>query len=291
MDAIIKGISLAKEIRFTYADVTDSARVLCERHENGRAAAVVLGEALAACALLSADSDSPGESVQMQLNCDGPLAGFQVEVTGTGDVRGYTKQKRLAKLDKVAEFSAEKVLGKNGGLTVIVSTPSKVVYSGHVAANPPEVRSATARYYNQSLQISTGVEILAVLDGDKLERAMAIVAQKMPGGDTDAFVQVLEAFQEGKVKEMLKSRKEGEPLWDVFGLEDIETTDSRPLAFGCRCSEEAVLHSMAAFETEEITEIIDSTGSQEVTCHMCGEIYVVPEDALLQILIARGRGK
>lgn len=289
MDAIIKGISLTKEIRFTFADVTESARTLCKRHDSGRTSAAILGEALAACALLSADSDAPGESVQMQLNCDGPLGGFQVEVTGTGDVRGYTRQKRVEDLDRIGAPEAEEVLGKSGGLTVIVSTPSKVVYSGHVAANPPEVRSATARYYNQSLQIPTGVEILAVMDGDVLERAVALVAQKMPAGDTESFVQVLEAFHEGKVKQMLTGRKDGEPLWDVFGLDDIDTTDSRALAFGCRCSTQAVLQSVAALEAEEITEIIDTTGSQEVTCHMCGEMYVVPEDALLQILIDRGR--
>ncbi len=290
MDTIIKGISLAKEIRFTFVDVTESARTLCLRHGNGRTASAVLGEALAACALLSADSDSPGESVQMQLNCDGPLGGFQVEVTGTGNVRGYTRLKRLDELDRTSEPAAEESLGKKGGLTVIVSTPSKVVYSGHVAANPPEVRSATARYYNQSLQIPSGVEVVVVMEGDELQRAVALVAQKMPSGSTESFVQVLEAFHEGKVGEMLATREGGEVLWDVFGLEDIETTDSRPLAFGCGCSTDAVLQSIAALETEEITEIIDDTGSQEVTCHMCGEIYVVPEDELLQILIERGRG-
>lgn len=290
MDAIIKGISLGQEIRFTFADVTESARELCRRHENGRASAYILGEALAACALLSADSDSPGESVQMHLECDGQLGGFQVEVTGTGKARGYTKRKRLGELDNEAVLANEKVLGRNGALTVIVSTPSKVIYSGQVAANPPEVRSATARYCNQSLQIPSGVEILAVMGADNLERAVALVAQKMPSGDTDAFVQVLEAFHEGKVKEMLAGRKGGEPLWDVFGLADVETTDSRPLAFGCRCSEEAVLRSLGALATEEISEIIDETGSQEVTCHMCGEIYVVQEDALLQILIDRAKG-
>ena len=290
MDALIKGISLAKEIRFTFADVTESARLLCQKHASGRSASAILGEALAACALLSADSDAPGESVQLQLNCDGPLAGVHVEATGDGRLRGYTKQKLLADLDGTDNPSNEETMGKSGGMIVIVSTPDHVLYSGQVSASPPEIRSATARYYNQSMQMPTGVEVVAVMDGDTLGRAVALVAQKMPAGDTEAFVKVLQAFQERRVKQMLTSRKPGDPLWDVFGLDDIETTDTRPLSFGCSCSTKAVLLSIAALETSEITEIIDDTGSQEVTCHMCGEIYVVPEDELLQILVERGRG-
>lgn len=289
MDALIKGISLAKEIRFTFADVTESARQLCRRHGSGRAASAVLGEALAACALLSADSDAPGESVQLQLNCDGPLAGVHVEATGDGKLRGYTKQKLLPAFDEADSPSAEETMGTSGGMIVIVSTPDNVLYSGQVSASPPEIRSATARYYNQSLQLPSGVEVVALMEGDDVALAVAIVAQKMPAGDTEAFVQVLEAFQEGRVKKWLTSRKPGDPLWDVFGLEDIETTDSRSLSFGCSCSTKAVLLSIAALETNEITEIIDDTGSQEVTCHMCGEVYVVPEDELLKILVERGR--
>jgi molecular chaperone Hsp33 len=291
MDCIIKGLSLAKEIRFTFADVTESAEILRQRHGLGPAAARVLGEALAACALLSADSEAKGESVQMQLHCDGPVEGFQVEVTGTGDVRGYTRSKRLELLDDQDEPTSEAIMGKSGALNVIVSTPGNVLYSGQVQAKPADVRSAVARYYNQSLQIASGVEVVCTLEQGAVTRATAMVAQKMPSGNTEAFVQVLEAFHEGRVRDLLKNRAEGTSLWAVFGLEDLETTDSRNLQFGCRCSTQAVIASLASLDTEEIQDILDTTGTQEVTCHMCGEEYVVPEDVFLHILIERGRNQ
>lgn len=291
MDCIIKGLSLEKEIRFTFVDVTKAAQTLVERHGLGPTAARVLGQALAGCALLTADLDTREESVQMQLNCDGPIQGFQVEVAASGDVRGYTRIKQLAQLDDKTSLTDEDILGSSGALTVIISTPSKVLYSGAVQVNPPDVRSALARYFNQSMQMPSGVEVCCQLTDGRLGRAMALVAQKMPSGDTEAFVQVLEAFHEKKVGRMLETRKEGESLWDVFGLDDAATTDTRPLQFGCRCSVDAVVNSLKSLETHEIQEIIDSTGTQEVTCHMCGEEYLVPEDTLLQILIERAQAQ
>lgn len=289
MDTLIKGLCLAKEIRFVFADVTSTAETLRQRHGLGPTAARVLGEALAACALLSADSDRDGESVQMQFQCDGPIKGFHVEVTGAGAMRGYTRTTQLPDLDAQEAPSSAAVLGSSGALSVVASTPGNVLYSGQVSATPPEIRGALARYYNRSIQIPSGVAVASAAGTAGVVRAAALVAQKMPAGDTEAFVQVLEAFHEDRVRQMLLARTSGDPIWGVFGLEGVETVESRALRFQCRCSTEAVINSLTSLETDEIRDIIDTAGQQEVTCRMCGEEYVVPGEVLLQILIDRSR--
>jgi molecular chaperone Hsp33 len=285
MDCIIKGLSRGKKIRFIFADVTAAANELAGRHGVSGTAARVLGEALAAAALLSADGNRSDESVQVQLRCDGPLQGFHVEATGTGDLRGFTQVKSLPGPDRSGEAAVADVMGRRGILNVTVSTPGAVLYSGQVDASPPEVRSALARYYNRSLQVPTGVELSVRSGGDRLIRAVAIAAQKMPDGDTGAFVGVLEAFQGGQVLQMLETRQGEEPLWKVFGLPDVESVDSRELRFGCRCSSEKVIASIASMTTEEIREMADAGHPQEVTCHMCGQLYEIEEEILLEILV------
>ncbi len=284
MDLILKGLSRSKAIRFMSAEVTAAANELAGRHGAGRAATLALGEALAAAALLSADGSRPDESVQVQLRCDGALGGFHVEATGTGELRGFTHVKSLPACDQAEEPPAEMVMGRRGLLNVTVSTPGKVLYSGQVEATPPNVRGALARYYNRSLQVPSGVELVVALEGDRLSRAVALVAQKMPDGDTETFVRILEAFQDGTVRRKLQHPVEAEPTWAVFGLDDAETVDSRALRFQCRCNSEKVVGSLLSLSVSEIREMVDAGHPQEVTCHMCGEVYEIGEDVLLQVL-------
>ncbi len=299
MDTILKGLSRNTNIRFAFADVTQTAQVLNDRHGSGRAAAEVLAQALAAAALLSVDASSDDEATLVQLNCDGALDGFKVidprdltkVATGAGTLRGYTRVKRNRTLDRASEPPLTKTLGRSGVLNVVVSTPEKVLYTGQVDASPPEVRSALARYYNHSLQTPSAVEVVTRMEGGRVKRAMALVGQKMPDGQTEAFVQVLEAFHEGRVRNHLEARNDGDPLWSLFGLDDIETVDSRPLSFACRCNQERVVASLAALETEEIRQMVDTDSAQEVSCHMCGETYVVEHDVLLQILVEKAKGE
>jgi molecular chaperone Hsp33 len=288
-DILLKGLAREVNLRFVYVDVTQTAQELNRMHGNGRVAGNVLAEALAAAALVSADAGKPDEAYSLQLNCDGAVAGFQVEAMGAGTLRGYTRKKSLKQLDRATEPPVAKVMGGSGILNVTVSTTEKVVYSGQVDASPPEVRGTVARYYNQSLQVPTGVEVVVVSDPKQVRFARAIVAQKMPDGETEVFVKVLEAFNDGRVKKHLQDYKPEADAWSVFTGIEVETTDSRPLSFGCRCSEERALASLASLTAEEIAASIDDSGSQEVTCHMCSSVYEFDEQVLLELLIQKNR--
>jgi len=286
-DILIKGLAREHGIRFLYVDVTRAAREANLRHESGRTAAKVLAQALAGAALLSADASTPDECTSFQMMVDGPLGGLLVEATGAGTLRGYTHKKTAPQFDSAEIPDVREALGRGGVVNVITSTPDKVLYSGQVEATPPDVRTALARYYNNSLQAPAAVELFVSFPGAGTGRAVGLVAEKMPNGDTETFVEILERFQDRSVLQHLESANPDGQLWSVFELPGVETVDTRPLAFACRCSPERAVAALSALSTEEIREAIDGPGHHEITCQMCSETYILESEVLLEVLMRK----
>jgi len=286
MDRLVKSLNRQHSIRFIYADVTQTAHELAGRHGADKRAAEVLGGALAGAALLSADSSDHEECLSLQLMCDGPVRGVMAEATGAGTLRGFTNVKRLAGSN--GGRPPDDILGKAGVLQVILSTPGKVIYSGQVNATPPDLRTALARYYNQSLQTPTGVEMVVRTQGES-NLCRALAAQRLPAGSTEAFVAVLERFNDGSLARGLEGATSPEDAFASLPLKDIEMVDSRALSFACRCSKERVVEALASLSAHELRETIDGPGQHEVSCHMCGEVYIIRQDVLLELLLRKGR--
>ena len=85
-----------RRVAVTLVDVTSAAQALVRGHLCGPTSAHYLSKALAAAALLGAETSEEDETVIVQMKCDGPLGGFNVECTAAGTLRGYTERKTLA---------------------------------------------------------------------------------------------------------------------------------------------------------------------------------------------------
>ena len=262
-------------------DVTDTAREAAERHGAGPAATAALGETLAAVVLLTTHLKNDDEALSFQLEGDGPLRGVLAEVWGEGRLRGYTQQKRLEAADELLGQSAVAgVLGQHGTLTVMHSSPDNVLYSGTVLVRPASPRAALATYFNRSQQIPAAVALHRSPEG----RMVGVVAEKLPNGDTEAFVAVLESFSGPGLTKTLARTVALSDLGPALALPDLRELERRPLTFGCRCSEEKVLDAMAALPATDLREIVASGEAQNVDCHFCGHRYEVGAD-LLDILL------
>ena len=278
---MLRGLAEGHGIRFEYADVTGPALELERRHLSGPAAGDELARSLTAVALISADLGREDERVSVQMRVDGPLGGLLVEAAFDGGLRGYTQRKILDGLDGRTDLRPEEVLGAHGSMAVLRSTPQEVLATSHVRASPPGVRDLLARYFNLSQQTPTAVELYLSRDeGLELTRAVGLVAEKMPDGDTERFVEVLERFNDGAVREALSDSSDLDQLSTVFRLDRmIAVTDRRELRFACHCSREKVAEVLRTMPAAERAEMIAQDRSQHVTCHLCGEDYVFsPEE-------------
>lgn len=285
MDSLKRVISDKYALSFIYVDISKTASILEQRHLNGPATAEVLGQSLVCAALISSRLKGGPERITFQLKVDGPLGGVIIEAGHDGSLRGYTDVKLLDEVDGRADVKEKEVLGDNGTLNVIRSDERGIIYSGQVSISPPNIKTVTARYLNQSEQVPTGTEIFSKMHDFRIEKMTGLMVQKLPGADTEKFVYVLEKFEDGSVKKLL-GRSDGiDAFAELFEIDDLILIDEKELKFGCRCSYEKSLMIMNSLEAFELQDIIKKKENQKVTCHFCGETYNIRWEDLQSVLL------
>ncbi|MBN2711919.1 MAG: Hsp33 family molecular chaperone HslO [Planctomycetes bacterium] len=284
MDTLTRGFSKSTNLRFDLVNVTNTARILEGRHLAGPSAAQVMGQGLAGAALLSADLDREDERVSIQMKVDGPVGGMMAEASRNGDLRAYTYIKVMNDIDGFDITDLAPVLGQHGSMGVVRSTSEKTLYAGQVQASPPDIRTGLARYYNESLQVPTAVSIYTSTKDGYINRAIGLAAEKMPDGDTEAFVRVLERFDDNSVQQLLATADRLAAFKDLFELEDLKVVELRDLRFGCTCNEKKIIEAVSSLSIDELREMVATGESQQVTCHFCGETYTIKPDGIRTIL-------
>jgi len=284
MDSLVKALSETAKVRMTFVDTTAAAKALEARHLSGPTAGKVLAESLVAVALLSGDAASEEEAVLMRLSASGPVRGCVVEALGDGGLRGYTLVKILNDLDGRETIDATAALGKLGSAVVTKTLPGKILNEASVKTGTPSPQIVVAKYFNLSMQVPTGAAIVVDTTANGLLHARGLVAQRMPDGESELFVRVLQRFDDGSVARALSGDVPPELMGEVLGLGDAAVREGRPLAFRCRCSRERAAASFTALSKEELESMIAEASPQNVTCHMCGKDYVFESAELREIL-------
>jgi len=284
MDKLYKGYTEETGLAIVVVDASDTAAELERCHLSGPTAGRVLGESLIAASLLSANLGNPDERITFQLRVDGPVGGVTVDAAHNGDLRGFTHVKILNDLDGEAGKDLSPALGTNGLLNIIQSTGEKVLHSGQVRTEPPEIKSNLALYFNQSLQRKTGVELVTGGEDGHISMARGLTVEKMPDGDTKAFVSVLEKLNAGAGSETLLDSADPRSITDALGLNSVQLREERPLRFACPCSPERILKMVEVLPAEELQDILLKEEDPEVTCHFCGKDYRVPLAAVASVV-------
>lgn len=284
MDQLFYGFSKSKMISLTYADVTDSARSLEQKHLSGPTAGRFLAEALASVALLSVDLGNKDERISLQAQVDGPIGGCLVDASREGDLRGYTYKKILNEFDVSDSTPLEKVLGEAGAITLIHSNRTKVISQQQIPCNPLNLRFGLARYFNDLQQKPTAIEISAITRNHSLHRAAGLRMTRMPEGHSEDFVPMLERFNDRTIQKALDQEVDIETVGALLGLDDFVVIERRPLSANCTCSREKVIYSISCLPIEDLEEIIAANESPEVLCHFCSNAYVIKTEEVARLL-------
>ena len=248
-----------KKVAVTIVDVTDAAQALARGHLSGPTAGRFLAEALAAAALLGAETSENGEVVSVQMKCTGPLGGFNVECTAEGTLRGYTERKILDDFDGVAsqpfskaDFAA--IVGERR-LQISRTKPGAIISQG--------VSNSIDGYLAGSLQRKAVIYTQAfVSDEAKVLTARGILIECMPDcADTSVL-----AADVGDLSRAPRT------ILSSIGLKDAELKSSLPIKFACRCSAERAKETLRALPQEECAALPEKI---DITCHMCGRTFSV----------------
>ena len=253
-------------IRGEVAHLDATWRAVLERHEYPPVLRAVLGELMAAGALLAATLKFEG-SIILQLQGKGPVKLIVVESTSEQTLRATAKWD--GELDVDAGLGD--LLGNNGRFVItLVPGEGRQSYQGVVEIDPAGVAASLERYMQNSEQLETRLWLAA---GD--ERVAGLLLQKLPERDEpdhDAWNRATRIAETVTAPELLALPVRN-LLHRLYHQEDIRLFEPRPVSFRCSCSGERVAAMLRMLGHAEVRSIIDERDTVEVTCEFCNRAY------------------
>jgi molecular chaperone Hsp33 len=251
-------------------------RAVLERRQYPPALREVMGELMAAAALLASNLKFNGSMI-MQMQGSGPVTILVVECSGDLEMRA------MAHWDGEPFGPLPRLLG--GGRFVITLDPTegRQKYQGVVALDGDTVAAVLAHYMHRSEQLET--RFLLAADG---EQACGMLLQRMPhagAGDADAWNRAV-ALAGTLGREELLATPSSTLIRRLFHEEDIRVFAERPVYFRCSCSRERVIAMLRMLGQGEVVSVAAEQGKVEVNCEFCNRHYAFDRVDVEQIFAA-----
>lgn len=246
------------------------------------AVARLLGEALAACALLHANlKDSSRLSLQLQndtnAHADAELQLLLAQIDGRGRLRGTARWRPELEQRAVDDAAA---LGTGARVTLTLEPASgRERYQGVVEWAGDSLSAALEHYFARSEQLPT---VLRLAAGRHL--AAGFMLQQLPAesatgsaslrcDDPDGWNRVSRLGATVSAAELLQPHTPERLLRRVFAEDDLRLFDARPLTFYCSCSRRRTANMLIGLGRDEVQQIITERGAVDVSCEFCGQGY------------------
>ncbi len=273
-DSLLRFIFDETDVRGELVQLDSSYRDALTPHHYPPPVALLLGEFLAASALLSATLKFEG-SLILQARSPGEVPLIMAEATSAGAVRGIARQ-----AEQALSEDFQSLLG-GGQLAITIDPASGQRYQGIVPLEGVDLASGIERYFEQSEQLGTRLWLAA--DG---RRAAGLLLQELPsrqGVDPErrqAQWQHLTTLGATVQADELLNLAPERVLHRLFHQDPLRLLRCDSLHFACSCSRartEAVLTRLGRTELESI---LLEQGGVNVTCEFCNQVYEFSADDL-----------
>lgn len=309
-DTLQKFIFDNAAVRGELIDISATWRAVLARHRYPAAVQAVLGDMVAAAALLSANLKFNG-SIIMQIHGDGPVRLLVVECDAGLRLRATAKLDPQAVIADDARLGA--LLNAHGKGRFIITldpadkAPGQQAYQGIVPLDGDDVATVIENYMLRSEQLDTKLW-LATSAGT----ARGLLLQKLPhhGGKAEAMPlsedEALETWNRAvtlastlKPQEMLETDIDT-LMRRLFWEETIRVFEPAHPSFHCGCTREKVGNMLKMLGREEVDGALAELGQVDVNCDFCGQHYgfdkvdcaqLFVSDAPVEALIAAGSVK
>lgn len=231
-------------------------------HDYPEALQHLLGEALAALALLSANLKIEGK-LSLQIQGEGLLRLVLVQCNQRQELRALAQwQGEIASEDLTALLT-------QGQLALTIEPEQGQRYQGVVPLAGARLAQCLEAYFAQSEQLPTRLYLAA--DG---HTAAGLLLQALPadGPDTGAF-QHAEALADTLKPDELLHLPKIELLRRLYHAEDLELYEASPVAFRCGCSRERCLSSLATVDFHDLQHMLAQDGEIAMNCEFCNTTY------------------
>ena len=283
-DILQKFIFENAAVRGEFVEISDTWREIQSRHNYPPAVKNLLGEMVAAAALLSANLKFNGALI-MQIHGDGPVRLLVVECDSDLRLRATAKLAEDAVVPDDANLTS--LLNAHGKgrfvitLDPIDKMPGQQPYQGIVPLDGDDMATVIENYMLRSEQLDTRLWLAA---NDTVARGLLL--QKLPrhSGKDDQVKQASEAddLETWNRAVMLASTLKKEELLStdiqtlmnrLFWEEKVRVFEPAHPQFHCGCTREKVGNMLKMLGKAEVEDALSELGKLGINCDFCGKHY------------------
>lgn len=239
-------------------------RAVLDRHDYPPVLRDLLGEMMAAAALLSATLKFSG-SLIMQMQGTGPVKLLVVECNSDMTLRATASWEGELVSPRLSDL-----LG--GGRFAITIDPQQggQSYQGIVDLEGDSVAEVLQNYMTRSEQLDTRLWLAA-----DAGHAAGMLLQRLPGNAHEDD----EAWNRAQILGGTVTRGEllalpaVEMVRRLYHEEDVRLFESSPVSFRCSCSRERVTGMLRMLGYDEVKSVVLEQGSVEVDCEFCNRHF------------------
>ena len=253
-----------EEIRGSIVRLSDTWRRLLQADDYPPEVRPMLGEALAATALLARNLKFDGR-LTLQIQGGAHLRLLVMQCNNRLQLRG------LARFgDDLPDNFTELVEG--GALAITVESGRAAErYQSIVPLSEISLSESLGLYYRQSVQLPT-IFMLAADD----EQAAGLMLQAMPERKPGSgYWQELVAGLQGLDVARMSRVQDEVLLTALFPDQDIRLFDAESVSFHCDCSDERIESMLKLLGAAELEDLIAQHDPVEIRCEFCNRLYSI----------------
>ncbi len=295
-DTLQKFIFENATVRGALIDVSATWRTVLSHHSYPPAVQAVLGEMVAAAALLSANLKFNG-AIIMQIHGDGPVRLMVVECDSELRLRATAKLAPEAVIADDAKLPALLNLHGKGRFIITLDPteklPGQQPYQGIVPLDGADMATVIENYMLRSEQLDTK---LWLATNDSTSRGLLL--QKLPyhGGTAEAVPvsedDALETWNRAVMLASTLQRHEmlgtdiGTLMQRLFWEETIRVFNPAHPQFHCSCTREKVGNMLKILGQAEVDSALEELGHVGVDCDFCGQHYSFDKVDCAQLFVS-----
>lgn len=263
-DLIYRFLFEQEDIRGQHISLDNSWQRIVEQSDAEPAARLLLGQALAAAALLVETLKIDG-SISLQVRGDGPVHLLMAEASSQHSIRGIIRQNR-----PIGEDLALRDIFAANALVITINTDNKKPYQGIVPLQGTSLTEILQTYFDQSEQLPTRLWLAA-----NQQTASGLLLQQLPGEhhDGDAWNRLLMLTETVQEEELL-ALETTELLHRLYHEEKLRLFAAESIRFACSCSRQRTRNMLLSLGEKEIRSILAEQGEVSITCEFCNANYL-----------------
>ena len=296
-DTLQKFIFDNAAVKGEFVEISDTWREVQQRHDYPPAVKTVLGEMLAAAALLSANLKFNG-AIIMQIHGDGPVRLLVVECDSDLRLRATAKLAPDAVVADGANLTDLLNVHGKGRFVITLDPldkmPGQQPYQGIVPLDGDDMATVIENYMLRSEQLDTRLWLAADATVSR-----GLLLQKLPrhSGKDDQVEQASEAdeLETWNRAVMLASTLKQEELLStdiqtlmnrLFWEETIRVFEPAHPQFHCSCTREKVGNMLKMLGQEEVDDALAELGHLGINCDFCGKHYEFDKVDCAQLFVS-----